>query len=227
MTKLQNIRNGRMTTNIVDEKIINYIQNLCQNENEILGEMREYADINRVPILQRETAQLLKILLKIIRPYEILEIGTAIGYSSILMAQNLDSICKITTIELDPLLVDIAINNTNNANLSNNIQVIEGDAISVLPLLTKKYDLILIDANKSRYKEYFDMGKDMLNNGGVIISDNVLYKGMTADDDSIHRRKRTIVKNMRNYLEYITTIDGYITSIIPIGDGVALTYKGD
>ncbi len=216
-----------MTTNIVDEKIINYIQNLCQNENEILGEMREYADINRVPILQRETAQLLKILLKIIRPYEILEIGTAIGYSSILMAQNLDSICKITTIELDPLLVDIAINNTNNANLSNNIQVIEGDAISVLPLLTKKYDLILIDANKSRYKEYFDMGKDMLNNGGVIISDNVLYKGMTADDDSIHRRKRTIVKNMRNYLEYITTIDGYITSIIPIGDGVALTYKGD
>jgi caffeoyl-CoA O-methyltransferase len=142
------------------------------------------------------------------------------------MAQSLNLQCKITTIEIDPLLVDIAVNNINKANLSNNIQVIEDDAISVLPLLTKKYDLIFIDANKSRYKEYFDMGKDMLNNGGVIISDNVLYKGMTADD-SIHRRKRTIVKNMRNYLEYITTIDGYITSIIPIGDGVALTYKGD
>ncbi|TJX68665.1 O-methyltransferase [Soehngenia saccharolytica] len=227
MTKLQNIRNGRMTTNIVDEKIINYIQNLCQNENEILGEMREYADINRVPILQRETAQLLKILLKIIRPYEILEIGTAIGYSSILMAQNLDSICKITTIEIDPLLVDIALKNIKNANLSNNIQVIEGDAISILPMLTKEYNLIFIDANKSRYTEYFDMGRKLLKNGGVIISDNVLFKGMTANENSVEKRKKTIVNNMRKYLEYITNIDGYLTSVIPIGDGVALTYKGD
>ncbi|TFZ40686.1 O-methyltransferase [Soehngenia longivitae] len=212
---------------IINDKVINYIQSLYSEESKFLNELRTYANINKIPILQKETAQLLKVLLKMIKPKEILEIGTAIGYSSILMAHSLNLQCKITTIELDPLLVDIAINNINNANLSNNIQVIEGDAISVLPLLTKKYDLIFIDANKSRYKEYFDMGKDMLNNGGVIISDNVLYKGMTAVDDSIHRRKRTIVKNMRNYLEYITTIDGYITSIIPIGDGVALTYKGD
>ncbi len=214
-------------SDIINDKVINYIQSLYSEESKFLNELRTYANINKIPILQKETAQLLRVLLKMIKPKEILEIGTAIGYSSILMAQSLNLECKITTIELDPLLVDIAINNINNANLSNNIQVIEGDAISVLPLLTKKYDLIFIDANKSRYKEYFDMGKDMLNNGGVIISDNVLYKGMTAVDDSIHRRKRTIVKNMRNYLEYITTIDGYITSIIPIGDGVALTYKGD
>ncbi|HOK63236.1 MAG TPA: O-methyltransferase, partial [Soehngenia sp.] len=92
---------------------------------------------------------------------------------------------------------------------------------------TKKYDLIFIDANKSRYKEYFDMGKEMLNNSGVIISDNVLYKGMTANDDSVQKKNRTIVNNMRKYLEYITTINGYMTSIIPIGDGVALTYKED
>jgi predicted O-methyltransferase YrrM len=227
MKKLQYIRNGKAMSDIINDKVINYIQSLYSEETKYLSELRTYANINKIPILQKETAQLLKVLLKMIKPKEILEIGTAIGYSSILMAQSLNLQCKITTIEIDPLLVDIAVNNINKANLPNNIQVIEGDAISVLPLLTKKYDLIFIDANKSRYKEYFDMGKDMLNNGGVIISDNVLYKGMTADDDSIHRRKRTIVKNMRNYLEYITTIDGYITSIIPIGDGVALTYKGD
>ena len=214
-----------MMSNIIDDKVINYIQSLCFEETKLLSELREYANNNKIPILQKETAQLLRVLIKITKPKEILEIGTAIGYSSILMAQN--SNCKITTIEMDPYMVDMAINNINKANLSSNIQVIEGDAILVLPLLTKKYDLIFIDANKSRYKEYFDMGKEMLNNSGVIISDNVLYKGMTANDDSVQKKNRTIVNNMRKYLEYITTINGYMTSIIPIGDGVALTYKGD
>lgn len=214
-----------MMSNIIDDKVINYIQSLCFEETKLLSELREYANNNKIPILQKETAQLLRVLIKITKPKEILEIGTAIGYSSILMAQN--SNCKITTIEMDPSMVDMAINNINKANLSSNIQVIEGDAILVLPLLTKKYDLIFIDANKSRYKEYFDMGKEMLNNSGVIISDNVLYKGMTANDDSVQKKNRTIVNNMRKYLEYITTINGYMTSIIPIGDGVALTYKGD
>ncbi|HPP31931.1 MAG TPA: O-methyltransferase [Soehngenia sp.] len=212
-------------SNIIDDKVINYIQSLCFEETKLLSELREYANNNKIPILQKETAQLLRVLIKITKPKEILEIGTAIGYSSILMAQN--SNCKITTIEMDPSMVDMAINNINKANLSSNIQVIEGDAILVLPLLTKKYDLIFIDANKSRYKEYFDMGKEMLNNSGVIISDNVLYKGMTANDDSVQKKNRTIVNNMRKYLEYITTINGYMTSIIPIGDGVALTYKED
>lgn len=214
-----------MMSNIIDDKVINYIQSLCFEETKLLSELREYANNNKIPILQKETAQLLRVLIKITKPKEILEIGTAIGYSSILMAQN--SNCKITTIEMDPSMVDMAINNINKANLSSNIQVIEGDAILVLPLLTKKYDLIFIDANKSRYKEYFDMGKEMLNNSGVIISDNVLYKGMTANDDSVQKKNRTIVNNMRKYLEYITTINGYMTSIIPIGDGVALTYKED
>ncbi len=214
-----------MMSNIIDDKVINYIQSLCFEETKLLSELREYANNNKIPILQKETAQLLRVLIKITKPKEILEIGTAIGYSSILMAQN--SNCKITTIEMDPYMVDMAINNINKANLSSNIQVIEGDAILVLPLLTKKYDLIFIDANKSRYKEYFDMGKEMLNNSGVIISDNVLYKGMTANDDSVQKKNRTIVNNMRKYLEYITTINGYMTSIIPIGDGVALTYKED
>ncbi|HOK63196.1 MAG TPA: O-methyltransferase, partial [Soehngenia sp.] len=123
-------------SNIIDDKVINYIQSLCFEETKLLSELREYANNNKIPILQKETAQLLRVLIKITKPKEILEIGTAIGYSSILMAQN--SNCKITTIEMDPYMVDMAINNINKANLSSNIQVIEGDAILVLPLLTKK-----------------------------------------------------------------------------------------
>ncbi|MDG2845187.1 class I SAM-dependent methyltransferase, partial [Vibrio parahaemolyticus] len=136
-------------TNIVDENIIKYIQELHNEKIEILNELRKYADFNNIPILQPETEQLIKVLLKLIKPKEILEIGTAIGYSSIMMSQNLGDEFRITTIEINPQLVDIALKNIKNANLENHIQVIEGDAALVMPLLTKEYDLIFIDANKS------------------------------------------------------------------------------
>jgi len=214
-------------TNIVDENIIKYIQELHNEKIEILNELRKYADFNNIPILQPETEQLIRVLLKIVKPKEILEIGTAIGYSSIMMSQNLGDEFRITTIEINPQLVDIALKNIKNANLENHIQVIEGDAALVMPHLTKEYDLIFIDANKSKYIDYFNMGSKLLKKGGIIISDNVLFKGMTASDGPVKRRKRTIVENMRNYLKHITNIDGYETSIIPIGDGIALTYKED
>lgn len=210
--------------NINEEYIDEYIRMLLPMK-ESLKIMENYAEENHVPIIQPEVAQLLRILLKINKPKNILEIGTAIGYSAIIMANNTSKETKIISIERRNDMVKLADENIKKHDYSNKIEIFEGDAIEVIPTLKNKYDFIFLDAAKGHYMDFFTESMSLLEVGGIIVSDNVLFKGMVASDNLVIRRKKTIVKRLREFLRYINEIEGYTSSVIPIGDGLAITYK--
>lgn len=213
-----------MSSNINEDFIVDYIRSVTPKNSGILKEMEDYVEEHFVPIVEPEVAQLIKLMLKLTKPKRILEVGTAIGYSSIMMAKTLPD-CKITTIERREDMIELARENIKLANLEDRIEIISGDAEEVLDNLRGEYDLIFLDAAKGQYINFFDKARKYLSSNGLIISDNVLFKGMVASDELVIRRKKTIVKRLRTYLEYINNIDGYISALIPIGDGVALTYR--
>ena len=204
--------------------ITEYLHEVLPESKGHLLEMEEYAKANDVPIIHKEVKALIEVLCKLKKPLKILEIGTAIGYSASVFALASGKDTKVVTIERDKEMTEIALSNFSKLNLSNRIKLIEGEALEVLPCLSFKYDLIFIDAAKGYYNEFFDVIIDLINDGGLIISDNVLYKGMTATDNLVKRRQKTIVGRMRDYLKRLCTHKNLTTTIIPIGDGVAVSY---
>jgi caffeoyl-CoA O-methyltransferase len=209
---------------IVYDYVEDYIRNMIPQNDELLKSMEDYALENNVPIVQREVAKLLSLIIKMKDSKNILEIGTAIGYSAIMMNKASNN-AKIVTIERNKDMIEKAEENIKSAGLENSIQVIEGDALEVLPKIDDKFDLIFIDAAKGQYKEFFSYCDRCLKLGGIIFADNVLFRGMIANNDLVVRRKITIVKRMRNYLEFISKNKNYETSILSIGDGVAISLK--
>ncbi len=205
--------------------ITQYIRETIKPNIGLLAELEEYASKNHVPIIQPEVAALLKVIGSMKRPTRILEVGTAIGYSSILFSGFLQQKGIIDTIERNEEMIELARKNIKLAGLQDTINVIAGDALEVLDCLDKSYDMIFIDAAKGQYGEFFEHCKRMLAPGGIIVSDNVLYKGMTASDELVVRRKRTIVNRMRSFLKELCEDEAFETAIIPIGDGVALSYN--
>ena len=180
--------------NIVNNLVEDYIRNTLKDKEGLLKELEVYALENNVPIVHKEVSDLLKVLLKIQKPKRILEVGCAIGYSSILFASVLGKDVEIITVERNEKMIEKA-----------------------------KENMIFLDAAKGQYQLFYDMVIDKLKVDGLLISDNILYKGMVAHDDFVIRRKKTIVKRMRNYLDYICKCDYLDTSLIPIGDGVAFS----
>ncbi|MDY0234554.1 MAG: O-methyltransferase [Gudongella sp.] len=210
----------------INEKYITeYIRELLPERTLLLSKLEKYAKENRVPIIEPEVAQLLRFLLKLHKPKEILEVGTAIGYSAITMAESLQGDFLITTLEKNPDMIDQALLNIEESGFIEKIKIIEGDALDTFPHLSKPYDFIFLDAAKGQYIEFMDYSLKLLKPGGIIVSDNVLYKGFVARKDELQRRNRTIVVRLREYLEMINHIEGITSSVIPIGDGVSLTYK--
>jgi predicted O-methyltransferase YrrM len=212
-------------SSVNEDYITSYIRDITPQRTGQLKILEDYARENNVPIIEPEVGQLIKVLLKLHKPKEILEVGTAIGYSALLMGQNLEGDWSITTMERNPQMIEKARENFRESGLEDRIRIIEGDARETFPHLTKKYDFIFLDAAKGQYMEFLGYAKDLLKPGGLIVSDNVLYKGMVASDDLVVRRKRTIVNRLREFLEYINNMKGYTSSVLPLGDGVALTYK--
>ncbi len=212
-------------TDINRDYIEEYIRELIPLDED-LEEMETYAEKNHVPIIQREVAQFIRVLLKMEKPKNILEIGTAIGYSAIVMA-DVSMSSNITSIERREDMIEIAKSNIEKRGFTDRINIIQGEAEEVLEGLDEKYDFIFLDASKGHYREFFDSSIKLLKPGGIILWDNVLFRGMVASDTLVTKRKITIVKRLREFLKYINNIDGYITSVIPIGDGVALIYKED
>lgn len=211
--------------NIVNNLVEDYIRTTLKDKEGLLKELEEYASENNIPIVHKEVSELLKVLLKLQKPKRILEVGCAIGYSSILFASVLDDDVEIITVERNEKMIEKAKENIKRAGMENNITILEGDAEELLPNVEGTFDMIFLDAAKGQYKLFYDMIIDKLKVDGLLISDNILYKGMVAHDDYVIRRKKTIVKRMRNYLDYISHCDYLDTSLIPIGDGVALSYK--
>lgn len=207
------------------EYITEYIRKTISSSEGLLKEIEDYANENHVPIVQPEVARFITVLGNIKRPGRILEIGTAIGYSAILMTSFLQQDGIIDTIERYEAAAEKAMENIKKAGKENVINLIVGDALEVLSCLNKQYDMIFIDAAKGQYMEFLPHCMRMLSKGGILVSDNVLYKGMVASDKLVVRRKKTIVTRLRKYLDTICSSEQVETSIIPIGDGVALSYK--
>ena len=205
------------------EYIIRYLRDLLPKKDGLLGELEDFAKEYSVPISQPETMRLLEVLIRIGRIKSVLEVGCAIGYSAISM---ITAGCeKIDTIELSPDAARVAKENFKKAGMEDKITLHFGDAKDVLPQMEGEYDMIFMDAAKAQYQEFFPNCMRLLKSGGVLVSDNVLYKGMTATDELVVRRKITIVKRLRKYLEMISSIPELETTILPIGDGVAISYK--
>ncbi len=212
-------------TNINEEYIEKYIRSILPKPDDYISAMETYAKENHVPIIEPEVGQLLKVLLKTNKPKNILEVGTAIGYSALVMAGVTSEDCQITTIERRQDMVELAKANIDKTEYRNRIRIIQGDAIEVLPNLKNQYDFIFLDAAKGQYLEFFNDCIRFLKPGGLIVSDNVLFKGMVAADELVIRRKKTIVKRLRSFLEHINNLEGYTSCVLPVGDGVALTYR--
>lgn len=202
-----------------------YIKGLICEESNILREMDEFAHKNLVPIVQKETARFLQVILSIKKPVKILELGTAIGYSSILMSMYAAENSKITTIERDINMVKEAEKNIEKYGYKDKIEIKQGDCLEVLKNLDDKYDLIFMDAGKGHYNHFLPECLRLLNKDGIIIADNVLFRGMVANNELVKRRKITIVKRMRTYLDIVSKDKELITSVIPMGDGIAVTTR--
>ena len=184
-------------------------------------EIREYGQSHDIPIMNLETKEFIKTILSIQKPKTILEIGTAIGYSALVFEKYTKA--RITTIELEEKTANIARDNFRKYNKS--INLINDDAQKALNNINQGFDFVFIDANKSHYLEYFEKSSNLLNDNGIIIADNVLFKGMVSNDDLVDKRMITIVKRLRNYLAYVMDRKDIKTTIIPIGDGLTLSYK--
>ncbi len=211
---------------INNEKVVDYLHILYDGKDpDYLEELRQYGEENKVPIVHREVGELMKTMIKIYKPKRILEIGTAIGYSSILMASVSSEDVVIKTIEIREDMKEIADANIEKYGFDKNIEVLLGDAAVVLDQLDEKFDMVFIDAAKGQYIKYLEKALPLMEEEALIISDNILYKAMIADDSLVVRRKKTIVTRIRRYLDILTSTENLTTSVIPIGDGVAITYK--
>lgn len=202
-----------------------YIRELIPEHAGPLKDLECYAHNNAVPIISKEVGKLLELMINIKKPQNILELGTAIGYSAILMNLASNGNSKITTIERDDLMVEKAQNNFKKYGVENKINIIHGDCIEVIQKLQEKFDFIFIDAGKGHYNHFLPHCLRLLNNQGIIVADNVLFRGMVASKELAIRRKVTIIKRMKSYLDLVSKDETLITSVIPIGDGVAITSR--
>ncbi|MDD4495271.1 MAG: O-methyltransferase [Eubacteriales bacterium] len=199
---------------------------ICDDRvNEILGKLEKYAAENKVPIVMPETANLLLVLGRLAKPKKILEIGTAIGYSTILLASVLEENGRIDTVDRSEEMIRLAKENILLAGCSDKVNIILGEALDVLKCLDGTYDMIFMDAAKGQYIEFLADCLRLLKKGGLMVTDNVLYRGLVADDADVPKGDRTIVTKLRKYLASLCSNEGLDTAILPVGDGVAVTYK--
>ncbi len=211
---------------IIDERISSYIQSLEQNNSDICMEIEREAIKTNVPIIRKEMESFLKVMLLIKKPKRILELGTAIGYSAILMSNYTNGTALIDTVENYEKRIPIAKDNIKNANRQDVINIIQGDALEVMKDLKEKYDFIFMDAAKAQYINYLPEVTRLLNKDGILISDNVLQEGEIIESKfAVVRRNRTIHQRLREYMYELKHSKDFETSIIPIGDGITMSIK--
>ncbi len=209
------------------ERISSFIKSYIRDDEGELGRIYSEAIRDRVPVMRRETRELLKTQLIMKKPMQLLEIGTAVGYSSIYMSNYVPEGSRITTIELDEDRVKLARANIEKLNKSDVITVLQGDAYEVLKTLPDDtYDFAFVDAAKGQYINYYPDVMRVVKSGGLIISDNVLQDGDVLESHfTVDKRNRTIHDRMREYIYTITHDDRLDTAILSVGDGVAISIK--
>jgi len=211
---------------VVDERLVTYINSLDRGNTAILDTIEREALDSYVPIIRKEMQSFLKLLLAMQKPKRILEVGTAVGFSAILMAEYNPYPCEIVTIENYEKRIPIARENFVRAGKEKQITLIEGDATEVLKTLEEPFDMIFMDAAKGQYINFMPDILRLLKKDGVLVSDNVLQDGDIIESHFVvTRRNRTIHKRMREYLYELTHHDDLVTAVLPIGDGITLSSK--
>ena len=211
---------------ITEERISTFISSFDTGNTPFLEELEQYAKKTDVPIIRPQVQNLLKLLLAMKEPKTILEVGTAIGFSALLMSEYGPRDCHITTIEKYEVRIPIARENFKKAGKEKESTLIEGDATQILKELTGPYDMIFMDAAKGQYIHFLPDILRLLPTGGILISDNVLQDGDVLQSRyAVTRRDRTIHSRMREYLYELTHHEGLQTDILPIGDGVTVSVK--
>lgn len=206
-----------------------YIKKKTFSFFEIQSELESYAQQYHIPIISRDSLDLLIGIIKIKKPQKILEFGTAIGYSTIAMATQADPSSKIISFERDVIRYREAQKNIDKMGMQDRIVVYNQDVLTDHEILQDQiFDLVFIDAAKGQYRAFFDLIFDKVSPGGVIISDNIFHKGMIVEEtaSSVDKRYRTIYKRMNEYIDHLKSEnDDFFTTLVPIGDGIAITYK--
>lgn len=203
-----------------------YLESLQGKVDPLLREMEEFASFNKIPILNRESAEFLEQVVLIHRPKKVLEIGTAIGYSTIRVARNLRSKGVIETLELSKENIANAKKFIAKSDCGEKINIIEGDALKIMPKLTEKYDLIFLDADKEDYEKLFYNSLNLLNKRGVIFIDNLLWHGFPASKDVPPKYKRS-TEHIRKFNKLFVSQKGLKATILSVGDGIGLGIKVD
>jgi predicted O-methyltransferase YrrM len=212
---------------MLDEKVLLYLSSLeyKQDQTAIL-EMEKFAKQTGVPIMEKMGFDFVRQILKLKEPKLILEIGSAIGYSAIRMALEAPN-SLIYTIEKDIERYNIAVNNIKNFKLENQITIINADALKINKVIedVNQFDLIFIDAAKGKNKEFFELYEKKLAPNGIIITDNVLFKGIVASPENATKRIKPMINKIREFNEWLKNNPNYDTAIYPIGDGVAISIR--
>jgi len=189
-----------------------------------LEEIEKYGRENKIPILLDESLEYIENILKALTPNRILEIGTAIGFSTICFSKYLKAGGRIDTIEIESLRVEQAMENIKKVGVEDKIRVLEGDALDILPYLEEKYDFIFIDAAKGKYNEFFKEALRLISKDGIIIADNVLYKGMVMSDYNKHKQ-RSAVNKLREFIKSVQENQTLESKLLEIGDGLLICKK--
>ena len=209
--------------NITNEKVTQYLDTLYRPLTPQLQKLRLEAEEDYVPVILRDTERFLAVMLSIVRPSKILEIGAAVGYSSSCFAEICKGSAEITTLEADEEMYLRASENIRRLGYADRVRILQGDARETMKELTDTFDFVFIDAAKSHYRVFFDEALCLCHKGSVIVCDNVLMKAKTASDEYDPKGKfKTSIRKMREFLEYISSSEAVETSIFAAGDGLAV-----
>lgn len=217
--------------NITDKKVEEYIEGLYRPLNPFLEELRRLAEAEAIPIILKDTESFLLTLIEMVKPKQILEIGTAVGYSALCFAMCNKEV-EVTSLEINDRMIIKAASNIERAGLKDRIKIKKGDAVDSLNTLIEQlnagkispFDFIFLDGAKGHYLEIWKKCMNLCHSGTVIVSDNILFKAMTASDEYLDiRRNKTIVNRMRMFLKHITSLSNVSSAVLPVGDGVAVS----
>ena len=187
-----------------------------------LEKIKQKALEEHIPIIMDDTLEVVDQILKEVKPKRILEIGTAVGYSATMFAKYTDEDCIIDTIEIDEERAKEAKENIEKIGVANRINIIVGNAVDILPTISQEYDIVFIDAAKGKYPVFLENAIRLIKNDGLILADNILYKGYVMSDYNKHKQ-RTAVRHLREYIQEITENEKLESEILEIGDGLAIT----
>ncbi len=211
---------------VIDQRMIDFICSLDTDDSEIIRTIEKEAIADAVPIIRRESRNLLRVLLKIKRPEAVLEVGTATGFSAVLMTEVLSPKSHLTTIEKYEKRIPIAKENFKRAGMTERITLLEGDAADILAGMEGQFDFIFMDAAKGQYIHFMPDVMRLLSPGGILVSDNVLQDGDVVESRyAVCRRNRTIHARMRDYLWALKHDERLETIVLPIGDGMTVSVK--